>query len=67
MPSQSISNKFTRCVKGVSKSIKPRKGSSKESAAIAICTKTILFPRKKTIKSFKMLKGKPRLVTQKRK
>jgi hypothetical protein len=47
------SRKFDRCVKSVSKSVKPRKGSSKESAAIAICTTTVLYPRGKTIKRYR--------------
>jgi len=55
--------KFDRCVKSVSKSVKPRKGSSKESAAIAICTKTVLFPRGRTIKRYR----KGHLKTQRRK
>ena len=61
MPSQT--RKFDRCVKRVSKSVVARKGSTKESAAIAICTKTILFPRGRTLKRYR--KGK--LTTQKRK
>lgn len=52
--------KFDRCVKAVSKTVKPRKGSTKESAAIAICTKSVLFPRGKTIKRYR----KGRLRTQ---
>jgi len=66
MPSQSLTRKFVKCVKSVTKRIKPRKGSTAESAAIGICTKTVLFPRKRTIKRFSMVKGKPRLVTQRR-
>lgn len=62
-----LSSKFTRCVKSVSKTVKPRKGSTKEAAAIAICTKTVLYPRKRTIKHFSVVNGKTRLVTQKRK
>jgi hypothetical protein len=54
--------KFDRCVKKVSKSVVARKGSNKESAAIAICTKTVLFPRGRTLKRYR--KGK--LTTQKR-
>jgi len=60
MPRKTLTTTFTRCVKSVGRT-KP------EGVAIAICTKTVLFPRKKTIKSFKMVKGKPKLVTQKRK
>jgi len=62
-----LSSKFTRCVKNVSKKVKARDGTSKESAAIAICTKAVLYPRKRTIKHFSMVKGKAKLVTQKRK
>ena len=57
-----VSNKFNRCVKSVRKTVKARKGSSKESAAIAICTTTILHPRKRTLKSYR----KGRLVTQRK-
>ena len=39
----------------------------KESIAIAICTKTILWPQGRTLKHFSMKKGKPLLITQKRK
>jgi hypothetical protein len=58
-----VSTKFNRCVKSVRKTVKARRGSSKESAAIAICTTTILHPRKRTLKSYR----RGRLVTQKRK
>jgi hypothetical protein len=58
-----IGAKFSRCVKSVRKTIRPRKGSNKESAAIAICTKTVLFPKGKTIKRY----SKKRLITQRRK
>lgn len=58
----SQTRKFNSCVKKVRKTVKARKGTP-ESAAIAICTKTILFPRGRTIKRYR--KGK--LITQKRK
>jgi hypothetical protein len=58
----SQTRKFSRCVKKVRKTVKTRKGSNPESAAIAICTKTILFPKGRTIKRYR--KGK--LITQKR-
>ena len=57
-----VSTKFNRCVKSVRKTVKARRGSSKESAAIAICTTTVLHPRKRTLKSYR----RGRLVTQKR-
>lgn len=54
---------FSRCVKSVRKTVKPRKSSTKESAAIAICTTSVLYPRGKTLKRYR----KGRLTTQKRK
>ena len=58
----SLTKKFNRCVKSVRRTVKARKGSSKESAAIAICTSTVLHPRKRTLKSYR----RGRLVTQKK-
>lgn len=63
---QTLSNKFCRCIKKVKKTVKPRPGSTKEGAAIAICTKTILFPRGRTLKRIKCA-PRNRLKTQKRK
>ncbi len=57
-----LSTKFDRCVKAVRKTVKARKGSNAESAAIAICTKSVLYPRGKTLKRY----TKGRLVTQRR-
>ena len=58
-----MGKKFNRCVKSVRKTVKARKGSTKESAAIAICTTTVLHPRGRTLKRYR----KGRLMTQKRK
>jgi hypothetical protein len=55
--------KFNRCVKSVRKTVKARKGSTKESAAIGICVKSVLHKRGRTLKRY----SKKRLVTQKRK
>lgn len=52
--------KFDRCVKAVRKTVKARKGSTKESAAIAICTKSVLHTRGRTMKKYR----KGRLTTQ---
>lgn len=60
---KSQTERFSRCVKMVRKTVTPRRGSNKESAAIAICTKTILHKRGRTIKRY----SKKRLVTQRRK
>ena len=57
-----LKRKFTRCVKSVRKTIRARKGSTKESAAIAICTKSVLQTRGRTIKRY----TRKRLVTQKK-
>lgn len=56
-------SKFDRCVKTVRKTVKARKGSNKESAAIAICVTSVLHPKGKTLKRYR----KGRLVTQRRK
>ncbi len=53
---------FDKCVKSVRKTVKARKGSTKESAAIAICTVSVLHPRGKTLKRYR----KGRLTTQRR-
>lgn len=58
-----IGKRFDKCVKSVRRTVKPRRNSTKESAAIAICTTTILHPQKRTIKRYR----KGRLVTQRRK
>lgn len=55
--------KFDRCVKTVRKTVKARKGSNKESAAIAICVTSVLHPKGRTLKRYR----KGRLITQKRK
>lgn len=60
---RSQSKKFGSCVKAVRKTVKVRKGSTAEGAAIAICTKSMLFPRGRTLKRYR----KGRLYTQKRK
>jgi hypothetical protein len=57
----SVSSKFDRCVKSVRKTVKARKGSNKESAAIGICTKSVLQTRGRTLKRYR----KGRLTTQK--
>lgn len=57
-----LSSMFSRCVKSVKKTVRARKGSNKESAAIAICTKSVLHKRGRTIKSY----SRKRLITQKK-
>ena len=61
--SKKLTNDFCRCIKSVSKKIKSRTGSSKESAGIAICTKSVLQTKGKTLRKFKCRNKK--LFTQK--
>lgn len=71
--------RFATCVKRITKDFKPSqlKGkrsssrkrfteSDKESIAIAICTKSILWPQGRTLKKFYVKDKKPVLITQKR-
>lgn len=59
---KSQAKRFGSCVKAVRKTVKARKGSTAEGAAIAICTTTLLHPRGRTIKRYR----KGRLLTQRR-
>ncbi len=61
-------NSFCRCIKSVKKTVKLRSGrgaDAKESAAIAICTHSMLQTKGRTLKKVRCLKGKPMLQTQK--
>jgi hypothetical protein len=63
-----LSSEFCRCIKKVRKTIKLRPGvkktaAAKEAAAIAVCVKSVLQTRKKTLKKFSCGK-KMKLVTQ---
>jgi hypothetical protein len=60
--SRKLGNKFNRCVKSVRSTVKARKGSNKESAAIAICTTSVLQTRGRTMKRYR----KGRLTTQRK-
>jgi hypothetical protein len=68
--SKSLTNDFCRCIKKVSKKIKPKSGS-KESAGIAICVKSVLQTKGKTLRKFRCRKSKAfgnrKLFTQKKK
>ena len=55
---------FCNCIKKVRSTVKLRnKRSTKEKAAIAICVKSVLHSRGKTLKRFRC-KKKPYLLTQ---
>jgi len=62
--SRKLTKDFCRCIKKVRSSIKPIKGT-KESAAIAVCVKSVLQTKGKTLRKFKCRNGK--LFTQKKK
>ena len=55
--------KLCRCIKGVRKTVKARGTKGKEQAAIAICVKSVLQSRGRTLKKFKC-RGKQMLKTQ---
>jgi len=61
---KSLTKKFCRCIKKVAKYVKPRKGT-KETAGIAICVKSVLQTRGRTLKKFTCRNEK--LFTQKKK
>ena len=59
-----LAKNLCECIKKVRKTVKKvRKGSSKESAAIGICVRSVLQTRGKTLKRFSCDK-RPKLVTQ---
>ena len=59
-------DRFCRCIKSVAKTLKLRKGSGRqerEKAAIAICVKSVLQTKGRTLKKFSCRKG-PKVITQ---
>jgi hypothetical protein len=62
----SLAKRFCGCVKRVRRTVRGRAGSSKEGAAIAICTKSVLQTQGKTLRKFKCLGG-VKLETQRKK
>jgi hypothetical protein len=59
-----LASKLCLCIKKVRKTVKVRKGSTKEGAAIGICVKSVLQTRGKTLKRFSCDKV-PKLTTKK--
>jgi len=57
----SLAKLFCRCIKKVRRTVKVRRGTA-ESAAIAICTRSVLGKRRKTLKKFSC-KGTPKITT----
>ena len=61
---ESMAKRFCGCIKKVRKTIKGNyKKQQKESRAIAICVKSVIQTRGKTLKKFKCGKS-PKLTTQ---
>lgn len=60
---KTLRSKFCSCVKKVRRTVKVRKGSSKEGAAIGICVTSVLGTRGKTLHHF-TCKKKQYLKTQ---
>ena len=60
---KTLAKKFCRCIKAVRKTVKVRGSAGKESAAIAICTRSVLGTRGRTLRKFKCDK-KAELETQ---
>ena len=58
-----LAEKFCRCIKSVRKTVKARGSAGKESAAIAICNRSVLGRKGRTLRKFKCGK-KPVLETQ---
>lgn len=58
-----ISKRFCNCIKKVRKTVRARDNKTKESSAIAICVKSVLQTRRKTLHSFRCGRH-PKLQTQ---
>ena len=62
----SLTNRFCECIKKVRKTVKLRKKSTKEGAAIGICVKSVLQTRGRTLKKFRCLRKKMLMTKAKR-
>lgn len=62
---ESQTKRFCSCIKKVSRTVKTRNGSKKEQSAIAICVKSVLQSRGRTLRKFKCKNVKPFVQTQK--
>ena len=60
---EAIGKRFCRCIKKVRKTIKARDKSTKEQGAIAVCVKSVLQTKKKTLFKFSCKNG-PKVKTQ---
>lgn len=60
---EAIGKRFCRCIKKVRKTIKARGKSTSEQGAIAVCVKSVLQTKKKTLFKFSCKNG-PKVKTQ---
>ncbi len=56
--------KFCSCIKKVQKTFKNKNSKRNEGRAIAICVKSVLQTRGRTLKSFRCRGKSPRVITQ---
>jgi hypothetical protein len=61
---EAIEKRFCHCIKSVRRTIKKRRGSTKEQGAIAVCVKSVLQSKNKTLRRFDCKRRKPMLKTQ---
>ncbi|NBV77674.1 hypothetical protein EBR66_05940 [bacterium] len=54
---KSLATKFCGCVKKVRRTVRVRRNGNRESAAIGICTGSVLQTRGKTLRKFSCKKG----------
>lgn len=61
---EAIGKRFCKCIKSVRKTIKARNKSTKEQGAIAVCVKSVLQTKGKTLRKFNCKSRKPKLTSQ---
>jgi len=62
---EATGKRFCNCIKKVRKTIKARGKSTKEQGAIAVCIKSVLQTKGKTLRKFNCKNSKsPRVITQ---
>ena len=62
---EAVGKRFCNCIKKVRKTIKARSKSTKEQGAIAVCVRSVLQSKGKTLRKFNCKNAKtPRVLTQ---
>ena len=61
---EAIGKRFCKCIKSVRKTIKARNNSTKEQGAIAVCVKSVLQSKGKTLRKFNCKGRKPKVTSQ---